>query len=151
MFITKTCLYNFDLLTPHFYIVKLRFTRVYIIFLISAQKHSLWVLVRTAVAVLTSTTIYVLSRIIKISDFLSETFHSLVVEFSVYLNRYVLVMLWFLHTLQKTRLFKYINILKISPLKNWKFSDNISDIFFLYFCSQHTLWVLVTTASPRRF
>ena len=46
--ITKTCLYNFDPLKPHFYIVKPGFTRVYIIFLISAQKHRLWVLVRTA-------------------------------------------------------------------------------------------------------
>ena len=35
--ITKTCLYNFDPLKPHFYIVKLGFTGVYIIFLISAQ------------------------------------------------------------------------------------------------------------------
>ena len=36
-FITKTCLYNFDALKPHFYIVKLGFIGVYIIFLISAQ------------------------------------------------------------------------------------------------------------------
>ena len=35
--ITKTYLYNFNPLKPHFYIVKLRFTGVYIIFLISAQ------------------------------------------------------------------------------------------------------------------
>ena len=35
--ITKTCLYHFDPLKPHFYIVKLGFTGVYIIFLISAQ------------------------------------------------------------------------------------------------------------------
>ena len=35
--ITKTCLYNFDPLKPHFYIVKLGFTRVYIIFVISAK------------------------------------------------------------------------------------------------------------------
>ena len=35
--ITKTYLYNFDPLKPHFYIVKLGFTEVYIIFLISAQ------------------------------------------------------------------------------------------------------------------
>ena len=47
-FITKTYLYNFDPLKPHFYIVKLGFTGVSIIFLISAQKHRLWVLVRTA-------------------------------------------------------------------------------------------------------
>ena len=46
--ITKTCLYNVDPLKPHFYIVKLGFTGVYIIFLISAQKHRLWVPVRSA-------------------------------------------------------------------------------------------------------
>ena len=36
--ITKTRLYNFDPLNPHFYIAKLGFTGVYTIFLISAQK-----------------------------------------------------------------------------------------------------------------
>ena len=36
LYITKTYLYNFDPLKPHFYIVKLGFTGVYIIF-ISAQ------------------------------------------------------------------------------------------------------------------
>ena len=46
--ITKSCLYNFDPLKPHFYVVKLGFTGVYIIFLISAQRHRLGVLVRTA-------------------------------------------------------------------------------------------------------
>ena len=35
--ITKTYLYNFDPFKPHFYIVKLGFTGVDIIFLISAQ------------------------------------------------------------------------------------------------------------------
>ena len=35
--ITKTYLYNFEPLKPHFYIVKLGFTGVYIIFIISAQ------------------------------------------------------------------------------------------------------------------
>ena len=45
---TKTCLYNFDPLKHHFYRVKLGFTGVYIIFLIFARKHRLWVLVRTA-------------------------------------------------------------------------------------------------------
>ena len=33
--ITKTCLYKFDPLKPHFYIVKLGFTGICIIFLIS--------------------------------------------------------------------------------------------------------------------
>ena len=37
LFITKTCLYNFDPLKPHFYVVKLGFTGVNIIFLISVQ------------------------------------------------------------------------------------------------------------------
>ena len=37
MYITKTCLYKFDPLKPHLYIVKLGFTGVHIIFLISAQ------------------------------------------------------------------------------------------------------------------
>ena len=45
--ITKTCLYSFDPLRPHFYIVKLGFIGVYINFSYSAQKHRLWVLVRT--------------------------------------------------------------------------------------------------------
>ena len=35
--ITKTCLYNFDPLKSHFYVEKLGFTRVYIIFLIFAK------------------------------------------------------------------------------------------------------------------
>ena len=48
--ITKTHLYNFDHLKPHFNIVKLGFTGVYIIFRISAKNHRLWVLVRTASA-----------------------------------------------------------------------------------------------------
>ena len=54
----KTSLYNFDSLKPHFYIVKLGFTGVHIIFLISAQKKKkIVVLVRTAspMAVLTGT------------------------------------------------------------------------------------------------
>ena len=39
--ITKTYLYNFYPLKPHFYIVKLGFKGLYNIFLISAQKHRL--------------------------------------------------------------------------------------------------------------
>ena len=40
--ITKTYLYNVDPLKPHFYVVKLGFTGVYIIVLISALNHRLW-------------------------------------------------------------------------------------------------------------
>ena len=46
--ITKTYLYNFDPHKPHFYILKLGYTGVYISFLIFALKHTLWVRVRTA-------------------------------------------------------------------------------------------------------
>ena len=45
--IMLTCPSNEHPLTPHFYIVKLGFTGVSF-FLIFAQKHRLWVLVRTA-------------------------------------------------------------------------------------------------------
>ena len=81
--ITKTCLCNFDPLKPQFYIVKLGFTGVYIIFLISAQKHRLWVLVRTA-SLLTSThNLCFDQKYVKYRNFLSENFHFLVVKFSV--------------------------------------------------------------------
>ena len=65
--ITKTCLYNVDSLKPHFYIVKLGFTGLYIIFLISVQKRRLWVLVRYASLRRFSRvlTIYLLSRNMK--------------------------------------------------------------------------------------
>ena len=87
LIITKTYLYNFDPLKPQFYIVKLGFTGVYIIFLISAPIHRMWVLVRRV------PTIYVLSRNVKnIRIFYLKIFFFLLVKFSVYLNRYVFVM-----------------------------------------------------------
>ena len=93
--ILKTCLYYADPLKPHFYIVKLGFTGVCIIFLISAQKHRLWVLVRTASArrFYRVPTIYVLSRNMKnIRMFYLKNCHFFGVKFSVYLNRHVFVM-----------------------------------------------------------
>ena len=78
VYITKTCLYNFDPLKPHFYIVKLGFTEVYIIFLISAQKHRLmfW------------------AEIWKLSEFfyLKNFGFFFLMKFSLYLNRRVFVM-----------------------------------------------------------
>ena len=94
--ITKTCLYNFDPLKPHLYIVKLGFTGVYIIFLLSAQKHRLWVLVRTASPrqFYWVPTIYVLSRNMKNTRifYLFFFFPFLLVKFSIYLNGHVFVM-----------------------------------------------------------
>ena len=40
--IMKTHLYNYDLLKPYFYVVKLGFRGVYIIFLILLKNHRLW-------------------------------------------------------------------------------------------------------------
>ena len=69
--ITKTRLYNFDPLKPHFYIVKLGFAGVYIIFLISIFWAEIW----------------------KLSGFFIWKFSIfMVVKFSIYLNRRVFVM-----------------------------------------------------------
>ena len=46
--ITKTYPYNSDPLKPHFYVVKLGFTGVYVIFSYFCSKHRLCVFVRTA-------------------------------------------------------------------------------------------------------
>ena len=66
------------------------FTGVYIIFLISAQKHRLWVLVRTA-----STSTHNLcfgQKYEKYQNFLSENDQFLEVKFSIHLNRRVFLM-----------------------------------------------------------
>ena len=67
---------------PHFHIIKLGFTGVYIIFLIFARKHRLWVLVRTASP----------QKSENYRSFLSENFQFLEVKFSLHLNRRVFVM-----------------------------------------------------------
>ena len=94
-YITKTCLYNFDPLKPHFYILKLGFTGVYIIFLISAQNIDCGYLLeppRRGGSNEYPQSMF-LAEIWKISEFfLSENCHFLVGKFSVYLNRHVFVM-----------------------------------------------------------
>ena len=92
--ITKICQYNFDPFKPHFYVVKLGFTGVYIIFLISAQKYKLWVLVRTASPrrFKRIPTIYILSINVKKLSFFCLKFSAFGGEFSIYLNRRVFVM-----------------------------------------------------------
>ena len=100
-YITKTCLYNFDPLKSHFYIVKLGFTEVYIIFLISAEKYILWILVRTAPP--RQYPLCFEQKYEKYQKILSENFHFLVVKFSVYLNRCAFVM-FFLIFAQKKRM-----------------------------------------------
>ena len=93
--ITKTRLHNFDPLKSHFYIVKLEFTGVYIIFFLFLLQNRLWLLVRTAsshIHTMPYIGTYVLSRKVKNMSFLCENFQFLEVKFSIYLNRRVFVM-----------------------------------------------------------
>ena len=92
--ITKTRLYNFDPLKPHFYVVKLAFTEVYIIFLICAENIDCgYSLEPPRRAVLTSThNLCFEQKYEKCQIFLSENFQCLVVKFSIYLNRRVCIM-----------------------------------------------------------
>ena len=78
--ITKKCLYNFDPLKPHSYIVKQ-----------GLQEHTLFFLFLFSKAVLTSThNPCFWAEICK--KFLSENFQCLDVKFSIYLNKRVFVM-----------------------------------------------------------
>ena len=94
--ITKTCLYKFDPLKPHIYIVKLGFTGVYIIFLISAQNincgYSLEPPRRGGCNEYPQSMCLSRSRE-NIRIFYLKIFIFLMVKFSVYLNRRVFVML----------------------------------------------------------
>ena len=93
--ITKTYLYNFDPLKPHFYIVKLGFTGYTLFFsyfcsktqVVGTRKN------RFVEAVLTGThNLCFEQKYEKYQNFLCEIFHFLVVKFSIYLNRHVFVM-----------------------------------------------------------
>ena len=92
----KTYLYNFDPLRPHFYIVKLGFTGVDIIFLFLLKNIDSGYSLEPPhliEAVLTGThNLCFEQKQEKYQNFLSENFHILVVKFSVYLNRHVFVM-----------------------------------------------------------
>ena len=99
--ITKTYRYNFDPLIPHFYVVKLGFTGVYIIFVISAQNidcgysleplrhidcgYSLEPHRRGGSNEYPQSMFW--AEIWKIAEFFSQNFQFLEVKFSVYLNR----------------------------------------------------------------
>ena len=90
----KTRLYNFDPLKPHFYIVKLGFTGVYIIFLILLKNTDCgYSLEPPDEAVLTSThNLCFEQEFEKYQNFLFKIFPFLVVKFSIYLNRRVFEM-----------------------------------------------------------
>ena len=95
--ITRTSLHNIDRLKPHFYTVKLGFTGVYIIFLISAQNidcgYSLKPPHQGGSNEYPQSMFW--AEIWKIWEFLSENFHFfLEIKFSIYLNRRVFVMFY---------------------------------------------------------
>ena len=109
--ITKTYLYNFDPLKPHFYIVKLGFTGVYIIFLIFVQTHRLWYSLepprRDGSNEYPQSMFW--AEIWKISEFfLSENFQFLEVKFSIYLNRRVFIMLSFVFAGRTCQNLRYV-------------------------------------------
>ena len=92
--ITKTRLYNSDPLKPHFYIVKLEITGVYIIFLISTKNIDCGYLLEPPRQ--GGSNEYPQSmfwaEILKISEFLFENFHFSWLYNSMYLDRRVFVM-----------------------------------------------------------
>ena len=102
-------------LNPNFIIiVKLGFTGVYIIFLIFAQNiDSVYSLELPRLGGSNEYPQFMFwAEIWKISDFLSENFHGLVVKFSVYLNRRVSVM-WrspVKYCLVHIKLFYYLHV-----------------------------------------
>ena len=93
--ITNTCLYNFDPLKPHFYMVKLGFTGAYIFFLFLLKNidcgYSLEPPQRGGSNENPQSMFW--AEIWKISEFfLSINFQFLEVKFSKYLNRRVFIM-----------------------------------------------------------
>ena len=92
--ITKTYLYNFDPLKPRFYIVKLGFIGYTLIFLFPLKNidcgYSFEPPRRGGSNEYPQ--LYVLSRNMKSTGFSSESFHFLVIQFSIHLNRRVFVM-----------------------------------------------------------
>ena len=96
LIITKTCLHNFDSLKPHFYVVKLGFTGVYIIFLIFSEKKNIDCGYSLEPPRRGGSNEYPQSmfwaEIWKNVRIFTWKFSFLVVKFSVYLNRRVFVM-----------------------------------------------------------
>ena len=144
-YITKTYLYNFDPLKPHFYIVKLGFIGVYIIFLISAQNidcgYSLEPPRRGGSNEYPQCVLSRNKKNIRFFFYL-KIFIFLVVEFSVYLNRFVFVMHVHVEAFAPPNICLIIEL----PTSLVSVSDAIlcvGDFFFFFF-----LWKQVLYLSP---
>ena len=94
----KTCLYNFDHLKPHFYIVKLGFTGVYIIFLFLLKNIDCgYSLEPPRRGGSNENPQSMFEQKLEKYQFLTENFQFLEVKFSIYLNRRfcnVLCLIW---------------------------------------------------------
>ena len=96
--ITKPCLYNFNSLKPHYYIVKLGFTGFTLFFLFLLKKIDCGYFE----AVLTCThNLCSEQKYGECQNFLSEKISFLVVKFSEYLNRHVFVLRYLSPTVVK--------------------------------------------------
>ena len=163
--IRKTYLYNFDSLKPHFHIVKLGFTGVYIIFLFLLKNidcgYPLEPPRRGGSNEYPQSMFWADIWKKNIRIFVSESFQILEVKVSIYLNRRVFVMAgsnwredvqgepwsqnrlpilpWTTTDTLPLRKHACLNILKILPPKKWKFPDK-NFWYFSYFCSKHRLW-----------
>ena len=93
--ITKTCLYNIDPLKPHFYVVKLGFTGVGIIFHISSKNIDCGYSFEPPRLYVLGSNEYPQSMFWaeyeKYQTFLTQICQFLGVKFSIYLNRRVFV------------------------------------------------------------
>ena len=136
--ITKTCLYNFDPLKPHFYIVKLGFTGVNIMFLISAQNiNCMYSLEPPRRGGSNEYPQSVLSRNRKkYQVFLSDFFQFLEVKFSIYLNRRVFVMISF--SFGKRELVQFCFVLLRTCNPPWFFCTPFLLVSFTMFCECDT-------------
>ena len=139
----KTCLYNFDPLKPHFYIVKLGFTGVYIIFLISVQNIDCGYSLgppRRGGSNEYPQSMFSSRNMKNIRIFYLEFFFFGGKIFSMYLNKRVFVMFIykaimlqclfaFTSSITKTRLFKYIE--NFTTKKRENFQIKHSEIFHI--------------------
>ena len=92
--ITKTCLYNFDPLKPHFYIVKLGFTGYTLVFLFLLKNIDCGYSLeppRRGGSNEYPQSMFGAEIWKKYLNFLSQNFRFLIVKFSVYLNRHIFV------------------------------------------------------------
>ena len=176
--ITKASPYNEHPLTPHFYIVKLGFTGVYIFF---ALKHRLWVLVRTAsINVLSKNKKNIKNFHLKI-DIFTVVKYCCILHGACLLNetmgckvptrraanrlstRELVERLEGLSVHMKSRYVEpslHINLdYDNTPMQYTAIFQGCKNVhfqifffkLFSYFCSKHLLWVHVRTASVRRF